>query len=374
MTIEVHVLGTSSARPTGLRQVSGSLISCHDGVAVVDAGEGFQTRFAKQRKRMKNHETYHLKSSKVSVLCLTHGHLDHTWGVLPWLQSMALDSRIQPLLIIGPTNIDVLDSLLENESLPENTPHSDLAIQYQYWRRLGGISKNLGYRVRWVLGAVGEGRWIEFLDNGEVIELAEMPQPEGWRANRINALPTIHTIPSCAWQLTSSSRKGKFNRMRAAELKLSDDERAKLAAGEDIKHGKKTLLAKDFRGDASNSLSVIISGDTSEMAPGITAVNGCNLLIHEATFLDDYSNHARDYLHSTASGAARTALACQANHLVLTHYGARIKQTDTLLNEAMAELGNSGITLSAAHDGDRVIVDDLGLVTHLQWRGEGWVN
>tara|TARA_B100001121_G_scaffold95702_1_gene84640 strand:+ start:7240 stop:8364 length:1125 start_codon:yes stop_codon:yes gene_type:complete len=374
MTIEVHVLGTSSARPTGLRQVSGSLISCHDGVAVVDAGEGFQTRFAKQRKRMKNHETYHLKSSKVSVLCLTHGHLDHTWGVLPWLQSMALDSRIQPLLIIGPTNIDVLDSLLENESLPENTPHSDLAIQYQYWQRLGGISKNLGYRVRWVLGAVGEGRWIEFLDNGEVIELAEMPQPEGWRANRINALPTIHTIPSCAWQLTSSSRKGKFNRMRAAELKLSDDERAKLAAGEDIKHGKKTLLAKDFRGDASNSLSVIISGDTSEMAPGITAVNGCNLLIHEATFLDDYSNHARDYLHSTASGAARTALACQANHLVLTHYGARIKQTDTLLNEAMAELGNSGITLSAAHDGDRVIVDDLGLVTHLQWRGEGWVN
>ena len=374
MTIEVHVLGTSSARPTGLRQVSGSLISCHDGVAVVDAGEGFQTRFAKQRKRMKNHETYHLKSSKVSVLCLTHGHLDHTWGVLPWLQSMALDSRIQPLLIIGPTNIAVLDSLLENESLPENTPHSDLAIQYQYWQRLGGISKNLGYRVRWVLGAVGEGRWIEFLDNGEVIELAEMPQPEGWRANRINALPTIHTIPSCAWQLTSSSRKGKFNRMRAAELKLSDDERAKLAAGEDIKHGKKTLLAKDFRGDASNSLSVIISGDTSEMAPGITAVNGCNLLIHEATFLDDYSNHARDYLHSTASGAARTALACQANHLVLTHYGARIKQTDTLLNEAMAELGNSGITLSAAHDGDRVIVDDLGLVTHLQWRGEGWVN
>ena len=374
MTIEVHVLGTSSARPTGLRQVSGSLISCHDGVAVVDAGEGFQTRFAKQRKRMKNHETYHLKSSKVSVLCLTHGHLDHTWGVLPWLQSMALDSRIQPLLIIGPTNIDVLDSLLENESLPENTPHSDLAIQYQYWQRLGGISKNLGYRVRWVLGAVGEGRWIEFLDNGEVIELAEMPQPEGWRANRINALPTIHTIPSCAWQLTSSSRKGKFNRMRAAELKLSDDERAKLAAGEDIKHGKKTLLAKDFRGDASNSLSVIISGDTSEMAPGITAVNGCNLLIHEATFLDDYSNHARDYLHSTASGAARTALACQANHLVLTHYGARIKQTDTLLNEAMAELGNSGITLSAAHDGDRVIVDDLGLVTHLQWRGEGWIN
>ena len=109
MSIEVHMLGTSSARPTSVRQVSGSVVSCRDGLIVVDAGEGFQTRFAEQRKRMKNYEKYHLKSSKVSVLCLTHGHLDHTWGVLPWLQSMALDSRQQPLLIIGPTTGAVLD-------------------------------------------------------------------------------------------------------------------------------------------------------------------------------------------------------------------------------------------------------------------------
>ena len=104
MTLEVHILGTSSARPTSIRQVSGSLISCRDGIAVIDAGEGFQSRFATQRKRMKSFETYNLRSSKVDVLCLTHGHLDHTWGVLPWLQSMALDNRNQPLLVIGPHN------------------------------------------------------------------------------------------------------------------------------------------------------------------------------------------------------------------------------------------------------------------------------
>ena len=89
MGIEVHILGTASARPSSIRQVSGSIISCQDGIAVVDAGEGFQTRFFEQRKRMKLHAKYHLKPSKVGVLCLSHGHLDHTWGVLPWLQSMA---------------------------------------------------------------------------------------------------------------------------------------------------------------------------------------------------------------------------------------------------------------------------------------------
>lgn len=374
MAIEVHILGTSSARPTSIRQVSGSLISCRDGIAVIDAGEGFQSRFATQRKRMKSFEKYHLKSSKVDALCLTHGHLDHTWGVLPWLQSMALDNRSQPLLVIGPTTEGVIDAMLSGQPLPEETPHSDLSLQYRFWHQLGGISSNLGYEVRWVLGAVNSNRWIEFLEHSEVIELSEMPQPEGWRHNRIEAIPTVHTIPSCAWQVSSKNKKGKFNRSRAIELGLSEDEKAKLAAGTDVDKDGQLLLSSDFRGEEIASLSVIISGDTAEMAPGLTSLEGCNLLIHEATFLDDLTQHAQDYLHSTASGAARTAVACGAKHLVLTHYGARIKQTGPSLDEAMSALADSEIGLSAAWDGDRVLVEESGEVSHLYWREDGWTR
>ena len=374
MTIEVHILGTSSARPTSIRQVSGSLISCRDGIAVIDAGEGFQSRFATQRKRMKSFETYHLKSSKVGVLCLTHGHLDHTWGVLPWLQSMALDNRNQSLLIIGPTTDGVVDAMLSGQPLPEDTPQSDLSIQYRFWHQLGGTSSNLGYEVRWVLGAVKSNRWIEFSSQGKVVQLSEMPQPEGWRHNRIEPMPTVHTIPSCAWQLTSKARKGKFNRYRAIELGLNEDEKAELAAGTDINKNGELLLSRDFRGEDVSPLSVIISGDTAEMAPSLTSIGGCNLLIHEATFLDNLAQHAQDFLHSTASGAARTAIASGASHLVLTHYGARIKQTGPSLDEAMSELANSEIGLSAAWDGDRVLVEDSGKVSHLYWRDDGWTR
>ena len=152
----------------------------------------------------------------------------------------------------------------------------------------------------------------------------------------------------------------------------SEDETAILAAGKELQHNEDLLLSKEFRGSEIESLSIVISGDTSEMAPGITSLNGCDLLIHEATFLDDFSQHADDYLHSTASGAARTAIACGAKHLVLTHYGARIKQTDESLSEAKSVLAESKTTLSAARDGDRILIENPNEITHLYWRNDGW--
>ena len=128
MALDVHVLGTASARPTPDRAVSGSLVKGPDGIAVIDAGEGFQTRYGKQRRRLKAHslgET--LKPRDVDVLAFTHGHLDHTWGTLPWLQSMDLENRPQPLLILGPTSSAALNALLDGTAMPDDIPPADLA-------------------------------------------------------------------------------------------------------------------------------------------------------------------------------------------------------------------------------------------------------
>ena len=51
--MELHILGTASARPTSTRSVSGSVFSCQEGLVVIDAGEGFQMRYSKQRSRLK---------------------------------------------------------------------------------------------------------------------------------------------------------------------------------------------------------------------------------------------------------------------------------------------------------------------------------
>ena len=376
MGFDIHILGTSSARPTGLRQVSGSVVVCDEGVAIVDAGEGFQSRFTVQRKRMKQFGESQIKVGKVDVLCLTHGHLDHTWGVLPWLQTMSLDNRDRPLLILGPTSSGVLDSLLSNSKPPEDISHSDLIIQWQSWHQLGGTSEKLGYPVRWVLGDVKADRWVEIIpDEQRVVELPSMPQPFGWKKNHLAALETEHTVPSCGWHFSAKGKKGKFNRLKAAELKLSENQKAGLAKGEDqILENGQILAAGEFRGPDFGAISAVLSGDTAEMSQGISNLDSCDILIHEATFLDAWSEHASNYLHSTASGAARTAKSCGTKHLVLTHFGARIKDTDEMIAEAQSQLGDTDITLSAAGDGDRILVSDSGQISHLVWSEQGWKN
>ena len=123
MALDVHVLGTASARPTPERAVSGSLVKGPDGIAVIDCGEGFQTRYALQRRRLKTFAVGStLKPSAVDVLAFTHGHLDHTWGALPWLQSMDLEHRQQELLVLGPSSAEALDALLNGEALPQSVP------------------------------------------------------------------------------------------------------------------------------------------------------------------------------------------------------------------------------------------------------------
>ena len=374
MGFDIHILGTSSARPTGLRQVSGSVVVCDEGVAIVDAGEGFQSRFAVQRKRMKQYAESQIKVGKVDVLCLTHGHLDHTWGVLPWLQTMSLDNRDKPLLILGPTSSGVLDSLLSKSKLPEDISHSDLIIQWQSWHKLGGTSERLGYPVRWVLGDVKANRWVEIIpDEQKAVELSSMPQPSGWTKNRITALETKHTVPSCGWHFSAKGKKGKFNRLKAAELKLSEKQKAGLAKGENqILENGEILSASEFRGPDSGAISAVLSGDTSEMSHGISNLESCDVLIHEATFLDAWSEHASNYLHSTASGAARTAKACGTKHLVLTHFGARIKDTDEMIAEAQGQLDGADISLTAASDGDRILLSNDGHISHLVWGEQGW--
>jgi len=373
MGIDVHVLGTASARPTNRRDVSGSAVKCHDGIAVIDCGEGFQNRFSHQRKMLKQHEKgTTLKPRNVDVLLFTHGHLDHTWGALPWMQTMSLDNRETPLLVLGPSTGAVLDALLSGSELPKDTPPSELARQWRSWHSLGANDSGLTFPTRWVLGDMKENRWVELnAQTGKAAALDSMPQPIGWSSCKIEALQTHHSVPSCAWAIKQVGKRGKFDRLRAAELRLTEEQRMSLARGDDVTLENGDLLdANSFRGKSGSGLSVILSGDTAEGAPGLLRTATPTLLVHEATFLESQSDKAAEHLHSTVAGAVRTAQQMKVNHLALTHYSSRIKDLETVSNEV--DVGDAHLDVVCLNDGDRLRVGEDGSVSHLVFGQEGW--
>ena len=373
--MELHILGTASARPTSTRNVSGSVLSTEEGLVVIDAGEGFQIRYSAQRSMMKrSDQTVTLRPHKIAAIALTHGHLDHTWGLLPFLQTLALDGRKHPLMIYGPTSQVMLEALETSgfdAKVPEDTPSADLINQYRAWFQLGANSTELGYEVRWMLGEPHSNRWVELNPNLSSLNWHdEMPQPEPFKSIRLDALATKHSVPSCAWQITKAARQGVFDRDRATLAGLNEGERRLLATGTDIEQENGTILkASSFRGPGRSAHSFVISGDTAEQS--IHPIGIPTVLVHEATFLEESHSKAEEHLHSTAMGAARTAKACGAEHLVLTHFSARIRDATESLNEAMEEYGDVG-GITYANDGDRLQIDIDGNVRFYRRNEQGW--
>ena len=171
-------------------------------------------------------------------------------------------------------------------------------------------------------------------------------------------------MPSCAWKITTSERKGKFDRKSTSQLPI--EIKQSLAAGQDCEHEGQMLKAAEYRAKNEPGISVILSGDSAERA----IESNCNLLIHEATFLESHSDIANEHLHSTAAGAARTAIECNAEHLAITHYSGRLDNPLASLSEAR-EIHSSVIGLS---DGDRLILNNDLSLTHLVKSPEGWTQ
>ena len=375
--MEVHILGTASARPTSSRDVSGSVFACHEGIVIIDAGEGFQVRYAQQRGRMKRAgEPSLLRPNRITAVALTHGHLDHTWGLLPFLQTLSLDGRQQSLIVYGPTSAEILDALNDggiDAAIPSDTASAELLNQYRAWFKLGGTSSQLGFPIRWLLGDPQSGRWVEFIDDATSIVWHDaMPQPDTFQLFRMDSIPTHHSIPSCAWQFSRKERKGSFDRDKATIAGLSREQKKSLSEGNDLRLANGEILqASQFRGPTKPGTSIVLSGDTAEQS--IEPILPVTVLIHEATFLDEAHDKAEAHLHSTASGAARTALQCKAEHLILTHFSARLRDAEEALSEAEIVLEQS-CSVTVANDGDRVRIDEAGHATFLTLSENGWTQ
>jgi ribonuclease Z len=85
----------------------------------------------------------------------------------------------------------------------------------------------------------------------------------------------------------------------------------------------RTVAPADVLGAPRPGRKLVLTGDTGPSPHVIEAAHGADLLVHEASFLAEEAERARETMHSTAAEAAEVARLAQVRLLALTHVSPR---------------------------------------------------
>jgi len=137
----------------------------------------------------------------------------------------------------------------------------------------------------------------------------------------IAAIPVRHKGESAfGYALVEDARPGHLDPQLAEQLGVKPGpDFGRLQRGETVNGVK----PEQVMGATREGRKVVLSGDTAPCDALAIAAYQADVLVHEATFLDEDSERARLTLHSTARQAAELALRAEVRLLALTHVSSR---------------------------------------------------
>lgn len=289
--LDVTLLGTAATLPRPDRALSAAVLTCAGRSILFDCGEGTQLALHKSP----------VSPMKIDLICLTHYHGDHYFGLPGLLQTLSTMNRREPLYITGPAGLhEAMQPVL-----------------------LMAEESQLSYEVR-LLSMPEDGLALQTLQSR-------------WPAEaRLAAVATEHRIASQGYRF-DLARKPRFHAAKAEALHIPRSLWRELQRGCTVWVQGKVIRPEDVRGDERPGLSVVFSGDTAPCTQLLHAARGADLLIMDATYpTDEQADKAALYGHSTFPQAAALARDAQVKALLLTHFSAMIEDVQPYLEAVQA--------------------------------------
>ena len=280
--MKVVFLGTSGSMPTPKRGSSSVVVRRGREILMFDCGEGTQRQMVKA----------HIGFQRPMKILISHLHGDHVLGLPGMLQSMSLMRREKPLHIYGPTGL----------------------VDY-----IKAFSESLG-------GPTFPVILYEIKESGIIYESEEY---------RLIAVEAKHRSTAWSYAFYESPRPGRFHPEKARKLGVPEGELwGRLQRGEVIKHDGREIKPTMVTDPPRQGRRIIYSGDTSPTEGLLDLSRNADLLIHEATFLDELADRAAEDGHTTALQAALLAKDAGVELLALTHISSRYPDPEVIKAEA----------------------------------------
>ena len=265
MDLSLFFAGTAGSVPSARRGLPAVLLRAGGDRLLFDCGEGTQQQLLRS-----------IGLPELDAVFLTHYHLDHWLGLLGMVKTFDLRARERPLTLYGPPG---LRGLIE--------------------------------AMRPVIGRTGYPLRLVELDPHQEVRFG---------GYLIAAFPVEHRGTAYGYAFVEDDRPGRFDAAAARALGVEEGPAfGRLQRGEvvDGVHPEQVV------GPGRPGRRIVLSGDTRPCQRTEVYAHGAELLVHEATFLEDERARARDTGHSTAAQAAELALEAGVRLLALTHLSTR---------------------------------------------------
>lgn len=282
MLFKITFLGTSGTVPSIERNSSAIFVQFGGQCLLFDCGE------CTQRQMMIAKTGFKLDS-----IFITHLHTDHFIGIFGLIETMSLNERKEELNVYSP-RARFLKALFE-------------AFGYD----------QLNYPIR-----------VKEMKDGSEVK---------FDCFKVVAFKTKHIVESVGYAIIENDRRGKFNREKAEkEYGIPPGPLyAKLANGESVIWNGRIITPEMVLGPSRRGRKVVYTGDTRPVERTVEIAKNADLLIHDASFLDELKEWAVESGHSTAREAAEVARKAGVKKLILTHISTRYsKDVTPLLDEA----------------------------------------
>jgi ribonuclease Z len=279
-------LGTSGSVPSLDRGMPSFALNWAGEVFLFDAGEGVQ------RQMMR----YKVGYGSVSHVFISHLHLDHFIGLYGFIETLRL-ANAKKLSIHAPRGFEKL-----------------------------------------------------LINKWDFLEVNEIREGEILRGNdySISAFKVKHGGRAFGFVFKEKDRI-KFDEKKANSLGIKGRLFSEIEKnGEIFVNGRKILLSEVSW--VRPGRKIVYTGDTSEDESIVQHAKDADVLIHEATFLEDHKEEAEERMHSTAASAGKIASKAGVKTLVLTHISPRyhFSEEQKFLKEAREHFNGNVIV---ARDG-----------------------